>query len=567
MNTTHKILATAICYMALLSACSTKNVIPEMNQPTSKDKMRTLQKNARIFMAKELNTVGNPYLPLWEHIPDGEPYVFGDPDHPGKYRVYIYGSHDNLVTEYCGRDQVVWSAAIDDLNHWRYDGIIFSVDKNAQGIALDSEGKADVLYAPDVTLVTAPNGKKTYYLYPNDQAGGRNGLIAKSDRPDGPFEVCNWSKDNPNEADGVLRFDPAVFVDDDGRIYGYWGFERSYAAELDPATMATVKPGTAIVEDMISGRYQPGKFHFFEASSIRKIKDKYVFIYSRFTEDGEFGLPSSNYSLAYAYSDHPLGPFTYGGTIIDGRGREKDEQGNVIASATPDGNTHGSICEVNGQWYVFYHRQTGTDEYARQAMVAPITVKVEEGAGGKVEISEGEYNSNGFALEGLNPLERHSAGIACWYTGPKPATHEWPNNTFYGSYVASGYGTDDKFEAPYDLRNNTNQVVNNTDGSIVGYKYFNFMTTLPTDRTQLHLRLIPEGIDGTIEIMLDRPWASQGGKSIGKIILKADMPKVSTEMTCNIKPYDLSGKHAIYFVFSSPTKEKSICTLEDFAFE
>ena len=91
---------------------------------------------------------------------------------------------------------------------------------------------------------------------------------------------------------------------------------------------------------MISGRNQPGRFKFFEASSLRKIKDKYVFIYSRFTEDGEFGLPTSNYTLAYCYSDNPLGPWTYGGTIIDGRAREKDEQGNVIASAVPDGNTH-----------------------------------------------------------------------------------------------------------------------------------------------------------------------------------------------------------------------------------
>ena len=54
-----------------------------------------------------MTTVGNPYMPLWEHIPDGEPYVFEDPDQPGKYRVYVYGSHDNLVTAYCGRDQVV----------------------------------------------------------------------------------------------------------------------------------------------------------------------------------------------------------------------------------------------------------------------------------------------------------------------------------------------------------------------------------------------------------------------------------------------------------------------------
>ena len=525
---------------------------------------------------QELTTVGNPFMPLWEHIPDGEPYVFEDPDQPGKLRVYIYGSHDDLVTEYCGRNQVVWSASVDSLNRWRYDGTILVVDKNRDGEPFGSAGTADVLYAPDVTVVTDSTGKKTYYLFPNDQAGSRNGLIAKSDRPDGPFEVCNWSKDDANKADGILQFDPAVFVDDDGRVYGYWGFERSMAAELDPTTMVTVKPGTKVVEDMISGRNQPGRFKFFEASSIRKIKDKYVFIYSRFTEEGEFGLPTSNYTLAYCYSDAPLGPWTYGGTIIDGRAREKDEQGNTIASATPDGNTHGSICEIrstsgrsqgeNSQWYVFYHRQTGTNEYARQAMVAPITVKVETGKGGKVEISEGEYTSEGFATNGLDPFERHSAGIACWYTGPKPATHEWPNNTFYGSYVASGYGTDSKFDAPYDLRNNTNDVVNNTDGSIVGYKYFNFDGVEDED-LRLLLNLTPEGIGGTIDIMADRPWVSQGGQLLGSISLRADMPQTPTELSADLKGTDkLQGKHAIFFVFKSGTKEQSLCKLHNFVF-
>ena len=541
--------ATALC-LSLVTSCATKMAD---------------------YATEKFTTVGNPYLPLWEHIPDGEPYVFDDPDNPGKQRVYIYGSHDDLITEYCGRDQVVWSAPVEDLTQWRYDGVILVVDKNRDGEKFDSAGTADVLYAPDVTLVTDSTGKKTYYLFPNDQTGFRNGLIAKSDRPDGPFEVCNWNKENPNLVDGVLQFDPAVFVDDDGRVYGYWGFERSYAAEFDPTTMATVKPGTMIVEDMISGRNQEGRFKFFEASSIRKIKDKYVFIYSRFTEEGEFGLPTSNYTLAYAYSDHPLGPWTYGGTIIDGRGREKDEQGNVIASATPDGNTHGSICEINGKWWVFYHRQTGTDEYARQAMVAPIEVKVEEGVGGKVEISEGEYNSEGFATNGLNPLERHSAGIACWYTGPKPATHEWPNNTFYGSYVASGYGTESNFDAPYDLKNNTNDVVNNTDGSIVGYKYFNFSdvdygTHLFGQDGKLLLNLTPQGIDGTIEIMVDRPWASQG-MLLGKIELKADMKQEPTEMSVVLPDLSkLEYKRAIFFVFKSNIKDRSLCTLHDFVF-
>ncbi|MBO4850147.1 MAG: family 43 glycosylhydrolase [Prevotella sp.] len=515
----------------------------------------------------ELTTVGNPFLPMWEHIPDGEPYVFEDPDNPGKQRVYIYGSHDSRITDYCGLELVVWSASTDDLNHWRYDGEILRVDKNAKGEPFDSAGTADVLFAPDVTLVTAPDGTKTYYLYPNDQVGPRNGLIAKSNRPDGPFEVCNWNADDPGLTDGVLRFDPAVFVDDDGRVYGYWGFERSYGAELDPATMATVKPDAKVVEDMVSGKNQPGDFRFFEASSIRKIKDKYVFIYSRWTKDGEFGLPDTNYTLAYAYSDQPLGPWTYGGTIIDGRARETDEQGNTIASAVVSGNTHGSICEINGKWYVFYHRQTGLDEFARQAMVAPIDVKVEEGTGGKVTISEGEYNSEGFSLDGLDPLERHSAGIACWLTGPKVAEHQWPNNVFYGSYVESSYGTDDKFEAPYALRNNTNRVVNNTNGSIVGYKYFNFTGTKGKD-LQLLLRLIPEGVEGTIQVMADSPWASKGGQLLGTIELKSDMPQQSTELSADLPALkELTGKHAIFFTFSSDTPEKSLCILEDFVFK
>ena len=516
----------------------------------------------------QIVTVGNPYLPLWEHIPDGEPYVFEDPDNPGKQRVYIYGSHDSRITDYCGRELVVWSASVDSLNNWRYDGEILSVSKNSKGEILNEDSLADVLFAPDVTLVTDKDGKKTYYLYPNDQTGYRNGLIAKSDRPDGPFEVCNWKKDNSNQVDGVLAFDPAVFVDDDGRVYGYWGFEQSFGAELDPTTMATVKPGTKIVENMVSSKNQPGVFRFFEASSIRKIKDKYVFIYSRWTKDGEFGLPETNYTLAYAYGDKPLGPWTYGGTIIDGRGREINEKGDTIASGNVSGNTHGSICEINGQWYVFYHRQSGLNEFARQAMVAPITVNVEEGPGGKVTISEGEYNSEGFALNGLDPLEPHSAGIACWYTGPKVGEHQWPNNIFYGSYVESSYGTEDKFDAPYDLRNNTNRVINNTDGSIVGYKYFNFSETHGKKGLQLLLTLIPAGIDGTIEVMADRPWASQGGKSLGKLQLKRDMPQESTQFSVDLPALqELDGKHALFFLFASETKEKSICSLENFVFK
>ena len=500
---------------------------------------------------RETPTPGNPYLPLWEHIPDGEPYVFDDPDNPGRKRVYIYGSHDTERTQYCGRDQVVWSASVDSLWNWRLDGVILEVTKDRDGNLLDSNGLADILYAPDVCCVNNPDGTKTYYLYPNNMGWKRNSMVAKSSRPDGPFEVINWSSELPYATEGIMGFDPAVFVDDDGRVYGYWGFCESNGAELDPATMATLKPGTEIVRDMVSNLNQEGIFRFFEASSIRKIKDKYVFIYSRWAPDGEFGLPNTNYTLAYAYSDKPLGPWTYGGTIIDARGRDVDENGTPIATATPSGNTHGSICEINGQWYVFYHRQTGLNEYSRQAMVSPISVSVEEGPGGKVLISEGEYTSQGFALDGLNPMESHHASIACWYTGPR-LWRKHGDDFFTGPYVEPLCGS---------------SIVHITSGSIVGYKYFNF-SLLKVKSPKLSLSLVPEGVDGTITVWADRPWASQGGKVLGTVTLRADMPRESTRLEVPVpEASKLKGKHALFFTFESQDKDVSMCTLESLVFE
>ena len=510
----------------------------------------------------------NPYLPLWEFIPDGEPYVFDDPDVPGKKRVYVYGSHDNLINYYCGRDQVVWSAPVDDLTNWRYDGIIFESKTDSKGKKLNPDGVGDVLYAPDVTVVTDANGKKTYYLYPNVQHDKRNSLVAKSDRPDGPFVPVNWSKEVADSTVGPFAFDPACFVDDDGRVYGYWGFERSYAAELDPMTMSTVKPGTKIIEDMIPGHKQDHLYRFFEASSIRKIKDKYVFIYSRFTNEGEFGLPTTNYTLAYCYSNNPLGPWTYGGTIIDGRGRERLSDGTVVATACPSGNTHGSICEINGEWWVFYHRQAGTSEYSRQAMVAPINVEVQEGKDGYVRISEAEFTSEGFCTEGLDPYKKYPAGIACYYTGPKQAVQVYPNVTYYGSHTNINRIKYDGKKSPYDESINKCEMVNNTSGSVVGYKYFNFQKTFGKDNLQLLLDITKEGVGGTIDVYIDRPDETDGGVKIGTFAVEpqADKKPVNVSVAVpNLKNYN--GKHALFLVFNSPTKEKSICMVNSLQFK
>lgn len=76
---------------------------------------------------------GNPYLPLWEHLPDGEPRVFEDPDNPGKYRIYIIGSHDVRFDSYCGADIHMWSAPVEDLTNWRDEGAIFTYHIQTSG--------------------------------------------------------------------------------------------------------------------------------------------------------------------------------------------------------------------------------------------------------------------------------------------------------------------------------------------------------------------------------------------------------------------------------------------------
>lgn len=508
---------------------------------------------------------GNPYLPLWEYIPDAEPYVFEDPDNPGKYRLYVYGSHDTLKTAYCGTDLVVWSAPVEDLSDWRCDGVIFESVVN---------GTADVLYAPDVALVEE-NGKKTYYLYPNNQSWGRTTMVCKSDRPDGPFEVVNWKEGSTTETEGVLGFDPAVFVDDDGSVYGYWGFVESWWGKLDEDNMSSLKEGETSkrnipsYDQMTAFDYDPtqfnivqdenvGKWGFFEASSIRKVGNKYVFIYSR------NGLPEEptgkNYSqLAYGYSDSPEGPWKWGGIIVDAMGEIIPNENGGYDRTFAGGNTHGSICEINGQWYVFYHRNLHT--YARQAMVEPITVEWDEESvadGGEVRISMAEVTSNGFFIEGLNPYVKHSAGIVSYLTG--------------GASITPAYSED----------TTTLPVVNIRNGVIAGIKYFNFDLDAPTDGSKsLEVELKPLGIDAQIDVYL-RPASAvntpveykdskivsvgEGSKKLGTIELSADMPMESTTFSISAKEIDkLDGQWGLFFVFSSDSG-LNICELYNVQF-
>lgn len=81
----------------------------------------------------------NPYLPSYEYIPDGEPHVFND-------RLYIYGSHDRFGgDDYCLNDYVCWSAPVDDLSDWRYEGVIYKKSGHPYSVG------RNLLFAPDVT--------------------------------------------------------------------------------------------------------------------------------------------------------------------------------------------------------------------------------------------------------------------------------------------------------------------------------------------------------------------------------------------------------------------------------
>ena len=84
----------------------------------------------------------NPYLPLYEYVPDGEPRVFGD-------RLYVYGSHDRSGGNFfCMEDYVVWSAPLEDLGDWRYEGVSYRKDQDPH----NPEGKWELL-APEMGFV------------------------------------------------------------------------------------------------------------------------------------------------------------------------------------------------------------------------------------------------------------------------------------------------------------------------------------------------------------------------------------------------------------------------------
>ena len=551
---------------------------------------------AALSMVATLATAQNPYLPLWEHLPDGEPRVFEDPDNPGKMRAYIIGSHDVKFTEYCGNDIRIWSAPVEDLTNWRDEGPVFSHYVN---------GKWDTMFAPDLVEVKdKTTGKKTYWLYPHSRGWRRVAMVCKGDRPDGPFTPVNLNADGTACVDGsLIDFDPSVFVENitnkkdpdyarGFRAYVFYGFRHSTAYELDQDNMYAVRPGTEIHDYFIpaSERYgvirdpegtqypalykgqNPGDFNFFEASSIRQVGNKYVMVFSGYSGP-EYGQGSTNSALRYAFGDSPLGPWRSGGVLVDSRGIVPNEDGTHLVGMNAAHNTHGSIQEINGQWYVFYHRPPRGFGFARQAMVAPIKIEWDKkpvAKGGQVRItaydpyaknnewtakaSDGmqytgaEVTSEGFNIFGLPPYAYYSAGIACYMSDQK-----WMQDNF-------------------DVWNNSMDLAGVKNGGVVGFKYFGFgglakhtkgikpfEGTKQGDNTKFCINMTSKGKGAfRVRVMLDGPYANStwNGKEIAVVDVPANAAKEATTYEVAVPAVEgLTGKHAIYLVVEGAGNE------------
>ena len=381
-----------------------------------------------------------------------------------------------------------------------------------------------------------------YYLY--TYISESEGCVSVSDKPEGPFKFLSKYEYAPEDAgDNGVYNDPGVLVDDDGKVYIYYGFEGSNMNELDPETMYKVIPGSLKKSVINDGKDVPVEQRFYEASSPRKIGDKYYVIYS----------PRKGSLLAYATSDSPKGPFTYRGTII----------GNGIDY--PGGNNHGSLVKLGEQWYIFYHRMTNNSIFSRRACVEKVEI-LPDGT-----IPEVEMTSLGFE-ESLCPYRPVKAEIACVLTG--------------GCFVTEK-----------DLFKRT--VAQITDGCVIGYKYFDFGEDYSSKTMELAVKVTGMGCKGLLHVYIDgyktdedktAEIESDAGENVSKEeaveYSSVTGGKPGTEIgTIEIglgdgiyrgRVQNVTGRHAVYFKADINLQKdvwtygffngRVICELEEFVF-
>lgn len=387
----------------------------------------------------------NPYLPSWEYIPDAEPYVFDG-------RVYIYGSHDRFNGHvYCLNDYVCWSAPVDDLGDWRYEGVIYEKTNDP----LNPDGSM-CLYAPDVTV--GPDGR--YYLYYIlDKVSVVS--VAVCDTPAGKYEFYGYVHDS----DGVRlgererdepQFDPGVLTEGD-KTYLFTGFcakgdtsrTGAMATVLGPDMLTIIEETETVAPSEPYSKGSSFEGHaFFEAPSIRKRGDTYYLIYSSV----------AMHELCYATSKYPTKDFEYRGVIVSNNDLHIDSYKPATKPMYYGGNNHGSIVEINDEWYIFYHRHTNGSNFSRQGCIERIEF-LEDGTIPQVEMTSSGPNGSPLIGEGEYP-----AYLACnlfcqdeeMYTGDLWMDTQFPKITQDGK----------------DGDEETGYIMNMTDSATAGFKYF-----------------------------------------------------------------------------------------------
>lgn len=405
----------------------------------------------------------NPYMNSYEYVPDGEPHIVGD-------RVYVYGSHDLFHgLTFCLGDYVCWSAPVDNLADWRYEGVILRRDQ-------DPEAKGSRLLngmaAPD--MVQGPDDR--FYLY--YFIGGTKMIsVAVCDTPAGEYEFYGYVKYGDGTPIGKkgepYQFDPGVFLDEDGKLYLYTGFglksnpillkgskptvHGPMVFELDPNDMLTVLEGPSYI-GVASGdeaKGTPYENHgFLEASSMRKFGDTYYYIYSSL----------QSHELCYAASSNPTHGFQYGGTLVSCGDIGLPGVTDTRHARNNTGNTHGSLIEINGQYYVFYHRHSTLKQSSRQACAEEI--RFENGKFYQAEMTSCGLNGGPLSGKGIYP-----SYIACNIYG-KHGTH------FMSMISLPKHGRPYLTQDGGDRNEGADQYIANVcDGSTMGFKYFDTRKT------------------------------------------------------------------------------------------
>lgn len=311
-------------------------------------------------------------------------------------RIYVYTTNDVIEYDSDGNVKENTYALIDKINCISSSDMVNWTDHGAIQVAgANGAAKwASNSWAPCAAHKTI-NGKEKFFLY---FCNGGNGVsVLTADSPTGPWVDPLGhgliTRSTPNCSNVVWLFDPAVFVDDDGTGYLCFGGGVPEGKQANPGTARIVKLGA----DMISLAGDPQVIdapYIFEDSGINKIGDKYYYTYCSNWNTGGNSLGMTSGAIEYMVSDNPMGPYTYGGELFK-------NQGNFFGYY---GNNHHSICELNGQLYLFYHSRPvegamGIEGNYRSPQVDKITMngdKINSVIGTMTGISQ---------LKTLNPYE------------------------------------------------------------------------------------------------------------------------------------------------------------------